>query len=150
MFVVSFVVSSKQIATRFNSISFTRERRYKNQEKGGKEESRSHALTLVAFSSQQNEMPCTVFFFFFFFIYIDDLALFLFPSVGREMMTRRHGQGYWKKALTLKDPRNQMYKISVAVYETHTRLHRQIPVSIALPTHFVTHYSLPRQPGLEK
>lgn len=97
-----------------------------------------------------SRMKCPVqFFFFFFFIYIDDLALFLFPSVGREM-TRRHGQGYWKKALTLKDPRNQMYKISVAVYETHTRLHRQIPVSIALPTHFVTHYSLPRQPGLEK
>lgn len=120
-------------------ISFTGERRYKKLGKKGRERRKSltRAHTGRSFFFSRMKCPVQFFFFsfsFFLFLFIRFGALFLFPSVGREMMsTTSRPQGYWKKALTLKDPRNQMYKISVAVYTrvdayevtpTDSRLHR--------------------------
>lgn len=120
-------------------ISFTGERRYKKLGKKGRERRKSLTRAHTGRSFFFSRMKCPVHFFFlfpffFFYLYRRFGALFLFPSVGREMMsTTSRPQGYWKKALTLKDPRNQMYKISVAVYTrvdayevtpTDSRLHR--------------------------
>lgn len=141
-------------------ISFTGERRYKKLGKKGRERRKSLTRAHTGRSFFFSRMKCPVHFFFlfpffFFYLYRRFGALFLFPSVGREMMsTTSRPQGYWKKALTLKDPRNQMYKISVAVYTrvdayevtpTDSRLHRS-SYTLCYTLQSIT----ASQPGLEK
>lgn len=143
-------------------ISFTGERRYKKLGKKGRERRKSLTRAHTGRSFFFSRMKCPVHFFFlfpffFFYLYRRFGALFLFlSSVGREMMsTTSRPQGYWKKALTLKDPRNQMYKISVAVY-TRVDAYEVTPTDSRL--HHVSSYTLcytlqsitASQPGLEK